>query len=87
MSDARGQVIVNRSGVSARQFYIGGSSIGSDTVASVLLPVGATTFLVYNGTYSTLQIASGSLGGSLTSTQAAAFAAAELAYMQAVGAA
>lgn len=82
-----GFFVANRSGASARQGYRNGVSLGSDTVASTGEPSSALTFLRFATNFSTLQIAQGSAGASLTAPQASSYYNALLTYMQAVGAA
>lgn len=82
--------IVSRSASTSTQFYKDGSALGANnTIASGGLCNVAVTFVgdPAAANYAAFQVASGSIGSSLNGTEAAALAAAELAYMQAVGAA
>lgn len=81
-----GFFVANRSGASARQGYRNGVSLGSDALASTGEPSSALTFLRFATNFSTLQIAHGSAGASLTAPQVSSYYNALLSYMQAVGA-
>jgi len=88
-TDTSDHFVVNRSGVNDVQHYKAGASIGSSNAnGSTALSPHHIVFLADPrvSIFSACQIASGSFGGSLDGTKAAALAAADLAYMQEVGA-
>lgn len=89
-ADSRGHYIANRSGASAQQGYKNGSSVVTNTVASVIVTGGQKFFaLGYNNTSTPKgygqQEAMLSIGSSLSSTDAANFYARLRTYMTAVG--
>jgi len=84
-----GHYIGNRSSSAARQGYINGISVGTDTVVSSALD-NSDIFILDDpvGTgFSSQQVASCSFGASLSAAQANAISSADLAYMHGVGAA
>jgi hypothetical protein len=86
-SDTDGLFCLNRSGAAAVQFYRNASSLTTGTGASTGNTDSAIRFLNHGGVnQSTYQIASASIGSSLTAQEVAAYMAIELAYMKAVGA-
>jgi hypothetical protein len=85
-ADSSGHFVGNRSASNAIQHYRNGASLGTGTNASTGLPNDAVHFDHSFTSFATLQVASGSIGSSLSAEEAAAFYAIELAYMQAVGA-
>lgn len=66
--------------------YRNGAANGTSTEASVAVVNSNTSVLGGNGQFSGAQLASYGIGASMSAAEAAALAAAELAYMQAVGA-
>lgn len=78
----------NRSGALARQAYRNGASVGDygDSASGPLNNENIWLLNLANTAFSDAQLSSMSIGGSLDSTKMAAFYAAELAYMQAIGA-
>lgn len=84
---AVGFIGVNRSASNARQFYRNGASIGSDAAASTTLSAQPITILRNQSGFSTRQISSKWITGSLDATQTAALYNAKLAFLQAIGAA
>ncbi len=88
-ANSAGHFLANRSDASAQQSYSNGSQVGSSTDVSVGNTNQAITFgadFALSSNFATLQMASGSIGGSLTASQVAALYAAEHAYMLGVGA-
>src|SRR5262245_24255328 len=84
-----GHFVVNRSGANDKQLYRNGASVTTSSAnASAGVNNSQLTLLAdgVNPDFSVLQIASASIGSSLSSTEVAALYAAELAYMNAVGA-
>jgi hypothetical protein len=81
-----GHFLANRSASNATQSYKDGVSIDTSAVNSTGLPTQAICFDRDNATFSTLQIAGGSIGASLTAADVLALYAAKLSYLQAVGA-
>lgn len=92
VTDSVGHFLANRSASNAVQPYRNASSLGSGTAASAALISGNIYILAENRVGvgvtvpSTDQIASVSIGGSLSAVEVTAFYNAELAYMQGVGA-
>ena len=82
-----GQFLSRRSAANAREFFRNATSLGSSSTASTGLPTTEVVFLKDTTNFSSLQVASGSIGQSLTDAHVTAYYNAELAYMQAVGAA
>lgn len=82
-----GHFIANRSSATALQVYNNGTQLGAIVSASVSLATVPVCFLRDTTNFASLQVASGSIGRSLTAPQAAAFYNAQLTYLQAVGAA
>jgi hypothetical protein len=83
-----GHFITSRTAAAVTQRYHNGASLGVSDDVSTALPTPNITFLAdgHSVVASVLQVASGSIGGALDAAQAAALVAADLAYMQAVGA-
>ncbi len=86
IADPRGLIHPNRSGASAIQYYQNGSSIGTDTTASVAPTSGGTFCLFsYGGMgFSSWQLASASIGASMDATKAGQYHTRLRAYMTAM---
>jgi hypothetical protein len=82
-----GFFVSNRSGASAREFYRNGTSLGSDAVASTDRNTSQLLFDRDTTIFSTMQVAHGSAGASLSAGQVSDYYEALLTYMLAVGAA
>lgn len=78
--------LARRSGASATAYFAQGSMQHSDTTSSSTPGNATINFLNYSTTYSNHQLASGSIGASLTDTEIADFSNALQTYMTAVGA-
>lgn len=79
-----------RSGATTQEHYINGVSVFAGTAGTTVTPPNDTIVFgarVSSGDFTAKQMASAFIGGALNSTEVAALYAAELAYMQAVGAA
>ncbi|MDQ0303794.1 hypothetical protein [Ancylobacter polymorphus] len=89
-SDSAGRFIASRTGASQIDAYRNGASIGTSTNASAALFNSEIYILAVNfngaASFSSDQIAQASIGGGLTSTEAAAFDAAVSSYLSAIGA-
>ena len=81
-----GFISVSRSSGAAQDVYHTGALVESDADVSNGVPGATIKVLSNGGTFSNVQMSSFGVGGALTAPQQAALAAAELAYMQAVGA-
>jgi hypothetical protein len=69
VTDGSGHHGVNRSGASARQYYLRGALAASDTQASVSIPNSAFAVGLWNGTYSAKQISAFHCGRSMTAAK------------------
>lgn len=85
-TDGTGFYAFSRLSAALRSIYKNGTKVATDTEASTA-PISFTVnFLRRGAVYSSRQLASGFVGAGLSDEKQAALAAAELAYMQAIGA-
>lgn len=83
----QGLFVINRSGASASELYIGSSQVATGTPAAGLLNGNPIDILRRNPNYYTGRLAAASFGGSLSSGEVTALHTALSTYLQAVGAA
>lgn len=85
-TDGTGHYAMVRSAAGARLIYKDGTQVGTDSEASTAPAASQISFLRRGSTYSTREIASGFVASGLTAQEIADLVAADLAYMQAIGA-
>lgn len=92
VANSSGHFVARRNGATTRAFFRNGASVATDTTVSTTLPTAAIVIGALNtggviGSFTTYQYAAWSFGGNLTDAQILSEYQANLAYLQAIGAA